>query len=134
MGRIFEWRYRLSWLRGEIAAILAMLGVGGLLSGLAWYVWASRTVPSQTEFATVVHFGHRDSKTGVYPLVVVRMNDGAERQLMTGTRNTLVHCRKGSIIRLVRKGNALFVDPRGCGRVSADVPGAPIPSTAPSGG
>ena len=74
----------------------------------------------------MVRFGHQDSKTSVRPLVIVRTKEGVERQLMVSTRNTLIHCHKGSRIRLVRQGNALFVDQRGCGRVRVETPSAPV--------
>ena len=127
-GRRLELLYRFHWLRSELGAILGVTALVAAAGGGAWYIWASRSEPAQTEFATVVHFGHRDSKYGVYPLVVVRLKNGSERQLMVGTRNALVHCRKGSVIRLVHRGSAMFVDPRGCGRVRVDTPGAPLAS------
>lgn len=129
-GRRLEWRFRLHWLWSELGAILVVLALGGLFAGgVGWFYTRESSKPATEELATVVHFGHRDSKYEVHPLVVVRLKNGDERQLMAGNRNRLVHCRKGSTIRLIRRGSALFVDPRGCGQVRVNELGAPMAST-----
>ena len=112
----------------ETGAILLALGLGGLVVGATgWYFWASRSEPAQPEFATVIGFANLGSAYGVSPHVVVQMKDGSEKQLRVGTQHTLIHCRRGSVIRLVRREDALFVDPRGCGQVHTEVTGVAIP-------
>ena len=58
--------------------------------------------------------------------MIVRTKEGEERQFVVSTRSTLIHCRKGSIIRLIRQGDALLVDPRGCGQALDEKAVAPI--------
>ena len=117
-----ELRFRLAGLGGELPAILVTVGLVGAGVLALWYFQGPRTQPAVSEFATVVHFGVQPSKYNPRPLVIVRTKEGEERQLVVSTRNSLVHCRKGSRIRLVRRGSAIFVDKRGCGQVDGDVP------------
>ena len=115
-----ELRFRLEWVWSELGAILGILAIFVLLVPVLWHFGKTRPEPAVPEFGTVVHFGVSESKYDPKPAVVVRTKDGFERQLAVSTRSTLVHCRKGSLIRLVRKGSALFVDKRGCGQVAGE--------------
>lgn len=102
--------------------VLAALAVGGR----GWFYTSQSAKPAQAEIATVIGFANLSSAYGFGPHVVVRMKDGSEKQLRVGTQHTLIHCRRGSTIRLVRREDALFVDPRGCGQAREDVTGAAI--------
>ena len=114
-------------MRDEAGAILLALGLGGLVVGAAgWFYTRHSPEPAQAEFATVLGFAHMSNGYEPHPNVVVRMKDGSEKQLRAGTKHTLIHCRRGSVIRLVRREGALFVDPRGCGQVREETVGAPM--------
>ena len=96
------------------------------LGGIGWFHTRQSAAPAQAEMATVVRFAELNAGAPLPLHVIVRMKDGSERQLRVGTSSTLVHCRKGSAIRLIRQGGALFVDPRGCGQVRSNQVVAPI--------
>jgi hypothetical protein len=103
-------------LRDYWGAILAAAGLCLLLAGLLFL--AVRAGPGSgragaAEEALVLRFGHYDSRWRRRPVAIVRTRDGAVRQLLASPQ-ALRHCRKGSRIRIVRRGAGVFVHSEGC--------------------
>ena len=101
------------WVRDLWQAALVVLAVIGLFIGLG--IWLTRNAdrPPVADDGEVVRFAAYFTDKRPQPVVIVRLGDGRVVQLRV-PRSATVHCRVGSRIRLVRRGEILTVDPRGC--------------------
>ncbi len=101
------------WARDYWKVILLALGVAGVAIAAGLWMVRNYEMPAIDEQGEVVRFGAYSSDEGPLPAVVVRMRDGRTLQLKIH-RSMTHHCRAGSTIRLVRRGDTLTVHPQGC--------------------
>lgn len=101
------------WFRDNWKVMLLLLGLMVLMLAVGLWWTRNNAMPPTYEEAEVVRFGAYSFDDGPQPVVLVRTKDG--RILQLGVRRGWTHhCRTGSVIRLVRRGAILTVDPRGC--------------------
>ena len=104
------WRW---WLGREWKAVLLLVGLSGLVLGLAWYLVGQVQRPSQAEAGVIMRFGTTADYDGDHPIVTVRTDDGRLHQLSVG-RGPLLGCRRGDRIALLRRGTLVTVAAAGC--------------------
>jgi hypothetical protein len=101
------------WFRDNWKVMLLLLGLTAFALAVGLWWTRNSAMPPTYEEAEVVRFGAYSFDDGPRPVVVVRTKDGRILQL-AARRGATHHCRTGSVIRLVRRGAILTVDPRGC--------------------
>jgi hypothetical protein len=101
-------------LRENLGVVLLMIGLTIVcVAGSAW-VTGQYSGPRTEEAGQVVRFGGYDLDDGPRLLVIVRTDRGPVLQLRADAAS-LLRCRAGSRIRLIRRGAILTVSPLGCG-------------------
>jgi hypothetical protein len=110
-------QYIADWLRVVIAEFwkvaLLLAGFGAVAIGVGLWLYRDIGRPVTTEDAEIVRFGSYGNYDGDHPVVLVRLGDGRTRQL-SASGATLINCRIGGRIRLLRGPSSLRVSPRGC--------------------
>jgi len=101
------------WVRDLWKVALVVLGLIGLFIWFSLWVTRNADLPPVADEGEVVRFGAYFYDKSPQPVVIVRLRDGRVVQLGVAA-DTTVHCRVGSRIGLVWRGEILAVAPRGC--------------------
>lgn len=101
------------WAKDYWKALALLLALSSAF--IAFGIWVTRNanLPPVADEGEVVRFGTYFFEKQPQPVVIVRLSDGSVVQLRV-SRGDTIRCRVGSRIRLIRRGEILTVDPRGC--------------------
>jgi hypothetical protein len=99
-----------------------------LLGALVWIFGVYMSAPMERSGGTVVRVGSFPSEFGDLPVLTVKMDDGAVRQIKT-SRRSAVHCIVGSRVELVERGSSLSVGAKGCSSTRLQAEGAAAEAT-----
>lgn len=97
-------------LLSELKAIIAIGGLIALFVAVAYFRNGGKAKVVQ---ATIDRFGSYSSDDGNQPTVILRLPGETAREIATN-RASILGCRVGDQIWLVKRSHSLIVAPRGC--------------------
>jgi hypothetical protein len=95
-----------------------LLGMAALVGSIALIVAGYQHLmsgPQEVLVGQVLRFGRYAHEGGDWPLLLVRLPDGSEREIYV-RRDVVLDCRVGDKVSLIRINNYLRVTPDGCAK------------------